>query len=889
MLYGDRKYYLSHPMKGMFKLIVRAFMCCLLVGMAQHASAQFQDDFTDGDFTGSPTWSGDASLFTVVDDGGNMRLRSNSSAAANYYLSTPSSLATDAQWEFFINLKFATSGANYVDVYLMSPQTDLGLRPDGYFVRIGDTQDNIVLYKRVAGINSILVGSTGVVSSSSNNPFRIRVTRDLDNNWTLAYQQGGIGAFNTVGTIPDNTFASSSHFGVVIVQSVAASVVNNHFFDDLSVSQIPVDGTAPTLSAVSVVDAQTIDVQFNEPVELASAQNAGNYGLAPQISITSALRDALDPARVRLSLGSAMQNGSNYTLTANAVEDLAGNATVNASASFLYFVADVPSYRDVVINELMADPNPPLGLPDAEYIELFNSTTDKYFDLAGWRITTSSTSATLPSYPLAPGAYVLLASTANHPLFSFVSNSLPFGLGSTALVNGGTTVTLEGLGGVPLDMLSYTLDWYQDAGRSDGGWSLEQIDPYNPCSGKSNWRASNAVQGGTPGLPNSVLDETPDTDAPSLMQVLTLQADLVELVFNEGMDATSVANGSYTITPALDLAQVTGIAPSVQRVQLLLAEDMEAGVVYSITVAGVSDCTGNLIGSNNVGQFALPEIAEPGDVVVNEVLSNPITTGGEYVELYNRSDKVLSLQGWQMANESSGVIGSPRSISTTPLLFFPGTYYLLTRNINVTASQFPQGQSARFVTVDLPSYTNTRGTVVVLDGQGTVIDLYRYDEDQQFPLLRSVKGVALERQDPDRPTADVSNWHSAAASVGYGTPGYKNSQFAPMPMPTGELTIEPAIFSPDNDGFQDVLTVAYSFQQPGFVGTMGVFDMAGREVRRLMDNQLLGTLGAVTWDGVQDSGSKGRMGPYVIQLEVFDLSGNVERYRKTVTLAHRLD
>ncbi len=877
-------------MKGMFKLLLRVSLCCWSAGVAQHAFAQFQDDFTDGDLTGAPTWSGDVALFTVVDDGGNMRLRSNSSGAATYHLSTASTLAADAQWEFFINLKFATSGANYVDAYLMSPQADLNPRPDGYFVRIGDTQDNIVLYKRVAGLNTALVSSAGsVVGSSSNNPFRIRVTRDLDNNWTLAYQNGGIGAFSTVGTAPDNSFTSSSHFGILIVQSTAASAVNNHFFDEFSVGQIPVDGTAPTITSVSVVDAQTIDVLFNEPVELTSAQNTGNYGLSPQINITSALRDVIDPARVRLSLGSAMQNGSTYILTANAVEDLAGNATVNTSASFLYFMADVPTYRNVVINELMVDPNPPLGLPDAEYLELFNSTTDKYFDLAGWRITTSSTSAILPSYPLGPGEYVMLVSTANHPLFSFVPNSIPFGLGSTALVNGGTTVTLEGLGGVPLDMLSYTLSWYQEAGRSDGGWSLEQINPYDPCSGQSNWRASNAVQGGTPGQPNSVLDVTPDTNAPALVQVLTLQADLVELVFNEGMDATSVANGSYTISPSLSIAQITGIAPSAQRVQLLLVEEMEAGVVYTITVAGLTDCPGNTIGSNNSGQFALPEMAEPGDVVVNEVLSNPMTTGGEYVELYNRSEKVLSLQGWQMANESNGIVGSPRSISTAPLLFFPGTYYLLTRNITVTASQFPQGRSERFITVDLPSYTNARGTVVVLDGQGTVIDLYRYDEAQQFPLLRSVKGVALERQDPERPTDDVSNWHSAAAGVGYGTPGYRNSQYAPAPVPTGELTIEPAIFSPDNDGFQDLLTVAYSFEQAGFVGTMGVFDMAGREVRRLLDNQLLGTAGAVTWDGVQDGGDKGRMGPYVIQLEVFDLNGNVERYRKTVTLAHRLD
>jgi hypothetical protein len=45
----------------------------------------------------------------------------------------------DAQWEFFIDLRFATSGANYVDVYLMSDAADLTSGANGYFLRIGGT------------------------------------------------------------------------------------------------------------------------------------------------------------------------------------------------------------------------------------------------------------------------------------------------------------------------------------------------------------------------------------------------------------------------------------------------------------------------------------------------------------------------------------------------------------------------------------------------------------------------------------------------------------------------------------------------------------------------------------------------------------------------------
>ncbi|MBK8500089.1 MAG: hypothetical protein IPL52_15020 [Flavobacteriales bacterium] len=42
-------------------------------------------------------------------------------------------------------------------------------------------------------------------------------------------------------------------------------------------------------------------------------------------------------------------------------------------------------------------------------------------------------------------------------------------------------------------------------------------------------------------------------------------------------------------------------------------------------------------------------------------------------------------------------------------------------------------------------------------------------------------------------------------------------------------------------------------------------------------------------DGLLDDNSKGRVGPYIVVFEVFNLEGNTERYKKTVTLAHRLN
>ena len=86
--------------KRKHRISVLATTCLFFVGLLT-GSAQFMDDFTDGDFTNTPTWNGDASLFTAVSG----ELNSQSPGAASYYLSTPSTLFNNAQWEFFIDLQ----------------------------------------------------------------------------------------------------------------------------------------------------------------------------------------------------------------------------------------------------------------------------------------------------------------------------------------------------------------------------------------------------------------------------------------------------------------------------------------------------------------------------------------------------------------------------------------------------------------------------------------------------------------------------------------------------------------------------------------------------------------------------------------------------------------
>ncbi len=865
---------MPHPLRTLFTSAL-----ALLIGLDVHA--QFSDDFSDGDFTINPTWSGNDASFTVA----NGQLRSNTGTlpvVAAYYLSTPSTIAANAQWEFYVNLKFATSGVNYVDVFLMSDVGDLSTPNDGYFVRIGETTDHVVLYKVVAGTGTTLVSSLpGIVNSSTDNPFRIKVTRDAANLWTLQYDDGNIGSYVTAGTVTDASITSSAYFGIRITQSTAASPANNHFFDDFYAGPIILDTTPPSIVSATVTDGQHVDLLFDEPVEQTSSENTNNYDLIPFNSIITASRDASNLSLVHLTLTSAMQNGNTNMLAVNGVEDLAGNAIVNGTVNFTYTVASPAMPNDIVMNEFMPDPDPAVGLPDAEFVELFNTTTDQIFDLTGWKITDGSSTGTLPAVQIAPGGFAILTGTASAALF--VGFGTVVGVPSfPSLNNDGDAMQLMDAGGTTIDAVTYSSTWYNNPAKSSGGWTLERIDPLTPCSSASNWTASNGALGGTPGAQNSVFAILNDTTPPTLSQVYVIDSVTLDVLFSEAMDQGSLTSGTYAIDPAIGISNVAVIAPD--RVRLTLATELVEGQLQTITVTGVSDCPGNEIGSGNTAIFARTESIAAGDVVINEVLYDPLGTGSDLVELYNRSQKLVSLAGLQLANGS----GSTQLITADAYLLLPGQYVAIATNTANVISNYPLGHADRMLQATLPSYNNGSGTVMFLGESGDTLDLFNYSDALQFALLKSVDGVSLERVDPNRPTSDNSNWHSAAEAVGFATPGYENSQYSPSPAANGSITIDPAIFSPDNDGYQDVLTITFKFNEPGFVGTMKVFDIAGREVRTLMNNELLGTSGAVSWDGLMNGNDLARMGPYIIYMEAYDLAGNVEKFRKSVVLAHRL-
>ena len=156
------------------------------------------------------------------------------------------------------------------------------------------------------------------------------------------------------------------------------------------------------------------------------------------------------------------------------------------------------------------------------------------------------------------------------------------------------------------------------------------------------------------------------------------------------------------------------------------------------------------------------------------------------------------------------------------------------------------------------------------------------------PLINQVAGVSLERIHFDRPTSDRTNWHSASASAGYATPGYKNSQFSQPVDADKEVIVHPEVFSPDNDGVDDVLNITYRFDSQGLTASVHIFDSQGRLVKNLVGNELLGTEGTFSWDGRTEDNQKASIGIYIIYFEAFGVNGELKKHKRTAVLAGKI-
>ena len=268
---------------------------------------------------------------------------------------------------------------------------------------------------------------------------------------------------------------------------------------------------------------------------------------------------------------------------------------------------------------------------------------------------------------------------------------------------------------------------------------------------------------------------------------------------------------------------------------------------------------------------------------------NPPSGGFDYIELYNRSNKIVDLNSIYVANRNStGNLVNSTRISSIPYLLFPGEYMAITENRKWLMQNFMFHSDAMTMEIaKLVSLPDDKGSLVLTNENGLIIDEIQYDEKWHFGLIDKKEGVALERIDYNKSTQNKDNWISAASNNGYGTPGYKNSQFMATAEIQATVQVDPKVFSPDNDGYNDVAIVQYQLNEPGYTGSVIVYDANGYAVRYIARHALLGLKGSFRWDGLDERARELPLGVYIVVSEIFNLKGQTKRFKNVIILARK--
>jgi hypothetical protein len=849
---------------------MKSFLIYIFLFFSISSFAQFEEHFTDGGFNTNPNWDGTENLFQVntTTVARELYLKgSNSGGVA--YLSTPDNSSASNEWKFYIRLGFNPSNLDFVKVYLTSSVQDLQTPLNGYFIKIGriGNSDGLEFYRQ-DGTNEVLLLNMLPSQLASSPNINVRVIRDNTGKWVFYWKNLNAIQYAKIDSIQENTHRDGTHFGFLCNYTNATK--DSFAFDDLFSVLLPnvvVDTIAPKVESIQVKNNKEIVVLFNEDMDTNSIKSILNYSLAGFGNPINATVDPNNSRLIHLQFSPAFTSNTSYNLTVTNVSDIVGNnIQVNLYNFSTFYFAQA---NDVIINEIMITPLPLLGLPNAQYIELRNKSSETIF-LTDWKLSGNNIS----KGKIAPNELVILCAAAD-------TNALkPFG-NTVGLANWATIATTDAIqlvseSDVLVDSISFDKSWYKDASKENGGYSLEYYEDgqSGDCARELFWSASDATIGGTPNSTNKSI--TPkNTHAVATL----VNASTIEIDFEGNMDKTEVVKiANYAIDNGASIQNIVILDAAIKKVRVTLNPALQPNIIYHFIIKQMQGCVG-VLQQNDTFEYAITDIPVASELILNEILFRPNSNGEQFVEIFNKTDKLFKIKDIALAQADiiSGNELQVMNLTNTKGYIFPNSYLVFTKDKNKLVLQHSNTVLPNCVDVNLPIFSNEEDIVVLKNSNNEVIDKLHYYEDWHYPLLETTEGVSLEKAGPDFATQVQRYWHSAAKEVGFATPGFLNSE--DNYVLEGGVQIIPEIFSPDGDGVDDETKITYSFKEDGNVVNVYLYNSDGRLINKLIENQPIQKEGVFIWNGYTSKGNKTEIGIHFLVFEKTNPQGKKTTYR----------
>lgn len=542
-----------------------------------------------------------------------------------------------------------------------------------------------------------------------------------------------------------------------------------------------------------------------------------------------------------------------------------------AVLSLIFSILALEVHGQICISEVMANPNNG-RLPAYEYIELYNYGTES-LSLVGYHLQVGNARSSLPDRNLAPKQYLILVSEKGADSFSVFGNVAVLSPWRVLNNSEGTIRLLNG-SGVVQDELSYSNRWFKTASKRQGGWSLERINPSYPCNLAQSWGESEFAIGGTPGERNSVAK---DSFIPPLAALVkSVDERSVRLSFGLPLSVLGAVHaGNFQLSE--QSAQIVDIQRDSNDLILQLSSPLVTDKKIILDLVDLRFCA--IAYSQSLVLFNPSEVGFR-DLIINEVLFNPKVGGVDFVEIYNRSSKIVDLAGWLLGN---------RILTSASYFLEPGAFCVLTTSSALVVQDYPKAAQDYFLEMPaIPAFPNERGVVLLKNKEGVPVDSLFYSASMHQPFLVNAKGISLERQGYDLETNAVGTFTSASVLSGGATPGYVNSVTKVEEDEKNKLFLERRTFSPDADGDEDFLIIGYSFSLDNAMMNVTIYNDQGRLVNRLVRNKSTGRQGEVRWDGLDEGGKQSPSGIYICYVELYNSSGHFQSFKEGFVLLNRL-
>ncbi|MFV0506368.1 MAG: lamin tail domain-containing protein [Bacteroidales bacterium] len=805
-------------------------------------------------------WQADTSWIIASKNGKSM-LQHNASSKGNtsQLWTKPININIDheAQWSIeFQNGDWDPSSSNKFNVVLLADSASNSYSGVACGVNIKNSNDLLELWQIERGRPIKLLSSLRL-DVNANMKCTIYAGKDASDTWWLCAQDSTGNRFMSYGEQYSPKFPDR-HSGLIFRHSPTRKGLL--YFDNFKIngSKIPF-----ALKNITVISEGKLLLSFNEPLaeqDLSNLTKLVNNKDKP-LNIITFTRP--NPSSIELTFDN---NNADYLLTMH-LQDIKSVYNNSIDSTLQVSIAIPPKAGRLIISEICAQPDSSSPLPNSEYVEIINMGNFPIL-LDSCHLQISNRSAVFQNDTIFPNQYKVLTSIVDSSLWKDYEDVILLA-SMPSLSNTGTSISIYNADNDSISSIEYSNKWHATTAQRKG-WALERRDLYRDCGQKYNWTTSTAAKQGSPTKINSVDAENKDSIKPKLLAWEVTSNQELKFIFSEAMQALSNDAILKIINNTIDSISWTNDSI------LHVAFKNNIPINQKFTVSFNPDLSD--LCNNEMLEYSVEILnrkIEENELFISEILYNPYSGAAEFIELYNNSTLEISLKDITLA------IGNSSVSFDEDLSMQPKGFYMLTKDVESVAGSYYTPIYENCFEVNIPSLPNSGATIEIFNKEKELIAESSYSDDMHSQLIYNTKGVSLSIRCVE---CHETTLISSSSIDGYATPTYFSES---SELVKNEYSLTPKVFSPDNDGSDDMLRIGYSTSIGGHSANIRIYNSQGREIVIIANNEYVSGNGDFTWNGCDWQGNMCKSGVYIVIFELYNDRGDKVHKKLACTLIRR--